>query len=392
MTVAEWIFWVCLLLVCHTYLFYPCLLFLAYSAHQIQRDLSYLGARRDRRRLNLSEEALPAVSLIIPAYNEERRLPEKLANLRQLDYPAEKLEIVFVSDGSTDRTNGILGTLRDSLIRLVVLPERQGKSAALNEGIALASYDILILSDASTLFAPDSIKRLVRHFSDPGVGVACGALRFEGNSEHQHTEGIYWKYEAALRLMEARLGATLTASGAIYTVRRQAFRPLSAEVVIEDFVIPMNARKLGYRVVYDPEAVATDFAANTVVDEYTRRVRIAAGSFKALGELLHVPLPAFTHLAFISHKLLRWGLPFLMVGLLVSNAFLLGSSPFYRLLFLAQALFYFWAAAGYLFRNRMRSVRYALMGYFLLAMNLAYLVGFAQFLTGRGQVKWQRVR
>ena len=131
----------------------------------------------------------------------------------------------------------------------------------------MARHDILVFSDAATLIAPDAIRCLVRHFLDPDVGVVCGALRFDGGAEHVATEGVYWKYETALRLMEGRLGATLTASGAMYAVRRSAFSPLKPETITDDLLVPMNARKRGFRVLFDPEAIATDFAAETVTDK-----------------------------------------------------------------------------------------------------------------------------
>ena len=275
-------------------------------------------------------EELPALSLIIPAYNEETLLQDKIANVQQLDYPTGKLEVIFVSDGSTDRTNEILGAWQDRNMQTVFLPVRQGKPTALNHGVARAKHKILILSDATTLFAPDALKKLVRHFSDSRVGVVCGSIRLQGSLEFHQTEGVYWKYESMLRLMEARLGITLTASGAIYALRRQCYRPLAPNVMIDDFVVPMNARKLGYRVLYDPEAVAIEFGAASVAGEFTRRVRLAVGSFRALGEFVRTPFHPFTYIAFLSHKLLRWILPFLMIGLLVSNM-VLWTSPFYRI-------------------------------------------------------------
>ena len=172
-----------------------------------------------------------------------------------------------------------------------------------------ASHEIIVFSDASTLFAPDAVRKLVRHFGDPHVGVACGTLGFEGNPEFQRTEGVYWRYEKALRVMESRLGATLTASGAIYALRRAAWRPLTPDVMIDDFVVPFAARGLGYGVVFDPEARATDVAEESVAHEFARRVRLAVGSFRALGQLARVRLDAFTSRAFFSHKLLRWVLP-----------------------------------------------------------------------------------
>lgn len=391
MVIAETVFWASLFLVAYTYFFYPAVLFACYALSQIRRDLEYLNVRRDRRRNGLRSEELPPVTFVIPAYNEERYLEAKLDNLRRLDYPADRLEVLFVSDGSTDRTNEILGSAETPPVRSVLLTDRSGKPTALNEGVARAGHDILIFSDAATLFEPDAVRKLVRHFRDPKVGVVCGALKFQGNEEHARTEGVYWRYETALRIMEARLGATLTASGAIYAIRRECYERLEPDVMVEDFLIPMNARKSGFRVVYDPEAVAQDFAAETVADEFTRRVRLAVGSFKALGQLVRVPFRPYTFLAFVSHKLLRWLLPFPLIGLFVANLALVPSSPLYAAAFAGQVLFYGWAALGYLIRHRPRKPRFALMGYFLLAIHFAYLVGLARCLKGHNDARWQRV-
>lgn len=390
MILSKSIFWVCLLLVAYTYFLYPVVLFFAYALAQLRRDCEYLRYRRSRRVPRVDDDASPSISMIIPACNEEAALPAKLLNLLEMDYPLEKMEVIFVSDGSTDGTNAILRRAYDEAVRTVFLPERGGKANALNLGVAQARHEFLIFSDASTLLAPDALKALVRHFADPRVGVVCGSLQFQASAESRQTEGFYWKYEGMLRLMEARLGATLTASGAIYAIRKECYRPLSPRTLLDDFVVPMSARKLHYRVVYDPEAVATDFAADSVDDEFLRRVRIATGSFRALRDLVRVPLSGFTGLAFVSHKLLRWVVPFLLIGVLSSNLFLLGKS-FYQVTLLAQLGFYLFAWAGYVFRHRVAVFRYALVGYFVVAMNLAFLVGFLRFLFGSKEVGWQPV-
>jgi cellulose synthase/poly-beta-1,6-N-acetylglucosamine synthase-like glycosyltransferase len=389
---AEYTFWALVLLVAHTYLLYPCVLMVAYSLAQLRKDFRYLGGRRDRRRRSLDTAELPGVSLIIPAYNEEAHLPDTLANLRLLDYPRDRLQIICVSDASTDRTNDILaGTPALGLdLEVVLLPVRSGKAGALNAAVARARHDVVVFADASTLFRADAIQRLVRHFADPSVGVVCGALRFQGGGDYRHTEGAYWKYESMLRLMEGRLGATLTASGAIYAIRRCCYRELSAEDVIDDFLIPMHARSLGFRVVYDPEAEAVEFAAAKVKDEFTRRVRLAVGSFNALSQFLRTPMPGFTLVSFISHKFLRWVLPLLMIGLLVTNAMLL-ERPFYQALFTGQLLFYGWAALGYIGQDRLRNVPYGLLPYFLVAIHAAFLLGLVRFVFGRQTAAWKRV-
>jgi cellulose synthase/poly-beta-1,6-N-acetylglucosamine synthase-like glycosyltransferase len=386
--VVAGIFWACVALCIYTYAGYPLLLLVGYSFIQLRRDLRYLLGRRERR--VGAADYLPSVTVVIAAYNEEDCIAAKLRNLEQTDYPIEKLQFLVVSDGSSDGTNTILRGSSIPNLECVLLDERQGKPNALNVGIARVKGEVLVLSDAATLFEPDAVRNLVRHFADETVGAVCGALNFENTSESKGTEGVYWRYESMLRLMEARWGATLTASGAIYALRKSCFRELPPGTMIEDFLIPMTARSLGFRILYDPEVIGTDQAASTVAGEFTRRVRLAVGSFRALGQLLRMRLDLTTAFAFVSHKVLRWVLPFIMIGALISNLFLL-ESPGYRVLLGLQIAFYAWGILGYLFRESLRSIRFALFGYFLLAMNAAFFLGFFRALAGRGGVTWRRV-
>jgi cellulose synthase/poly-beta-1,6-N-acetylglucosamine synthase-like glycosyltransferase len=389
-TFVAYIFWACFVLVVYVYVLYPLVLFVSYSIAQIARDWRYLSSRQDRRVRAMKEEELPAVALIVPAYNEERCLPEKRANIRAINYPPAKMEVIFVSDGSTDRTNEILSSFDDSNVQSLFLSERKGKFNALNCGVSQSHTEFLIFSDASTLFAPDAIQKLIRHFANSEVGAVCGSVQLVGSAESQRTEGVYWKYESMLHLMEGRLGATVTASGAIYALRRRCYRPLEPGDVIDDFLIPMNARKMGYRVLYDPEATATEFSVDSVKGEFSRRVRLAVGSFRALSRIASLPLSNFAGLALISHKLLRWILPFLLIGLFVSSLFLL-NRPFYRITFLCQLAFYLWAVLGFFLHHRMQRVRYALVGYFLVSMYAAFLVGFWRYRWGQTDSTWQKV-
>jgi cellulose synthase/poly-beta-1,6-N-acetylglucosamine synthase-like glycosyltransferase len=215
-------------------------------------------------------------------------------------------------------------------------------------------------------------------------------LRFQASAESQQTEGVYWKYESALRLMESRLGAALNASGAVYALRKDAYEPLPRGAVLDDLLIPMNARKRGYSVIYDPEAIATDYAPETIRGEFARRVRIAAGSFQAIPMLLKIRLDRITALCFFSHKLLRWLLPSFLLALMISNAVLIGR-PFYAGFGVLQGAFYAWALLGLACYERLKNVRYALIGHFLVAMNAAFLVGFFRYLRNRRTIEWQRV-
>lgn len=389
-SVIRLLFWVSLSGLLYTYFVYPIILLLVYLVVQSYRDLKFLTGRHDRRVLPPTITEAPAVTLIIPAHNEEEHLAEKIANLERIAYTRDKVEIIFVSDGSTDRTNEILKGISDSRVNVILLPERRGKASALNCAVSCAKHDILIFSDASTLFAENTIHELVRHFRSDSVGAVCGSLRFQAGPESEQTEGVYWHYESMLRLMEGRLGSTLTASGALYALRRRAYVPLAPDTVLDDFVTIMNARKLGLSIVYDPEAVGVDFPPTGVSGEFKRRVRLAWGSFCSLKFFLQVPLPWLTRFAFISHKLLRWLVPVMLLLLLSSNIVLLGSySPSYAAIAAMQLGLYVWALVGFVFRKQVRRIPFAQLGYFLLAMNLALLLGLLRALTGRQQTTWE---
>lgn len=388
--IRRYIFWLSLFGIAYTYFLYPAVLFVLYCFSQAWRDLRYLVGRRSRRARVSEFGPLPYVSIVIAAYNEELVLPGKIANLRSLDYPSDRVEIILVSDGSNDGTNRILSEIKDKQFRTVLLAERSGKANALNHGVAAASHEILVFSDASTLLAPAALKMLVRHFAEPKAGAVCGALQFKNSLESQQTEGVYWKYESMLRLMEARLGATLTASGAMYAVRRDCYRPIPTGCIVDDLIIPMNVRRAGFGVKYDPEAIAYEEAAESVKGEFKRRVRIALGSFLALFYLAPCLLDPMTAFAFVSHKFLRWILPLLQLALLASNL-ALWSQPPYRWFLMAQMLFYLWAILGMVFKKRLLRVRFALVPYFLTAMNIAYLIGLIKAFGSRQKATWDRV-
>src|SRR5437868_396700 len=390
LSVARITFWICAFLVVYPYVVYPMLLFFAYSLTQVWRDLVYLTGRRGRRTLSPAPDELPAVSIIVPAHNEEQVLPQKIENLRRLDYSLDRMQIIFVSDGSTDNTARILRETEDRNFECVLLSERLGKANALNQAVARARNPILIFCDASTLFEPDAVKKLVRHFSDRQVGAVCGALRYQGTPEARQTEGVYWRYESTLRMMEARLGAILNASGAIYALRRECYPQLSQSTILDDFMIPMKAREMGFAVLYDPEALALEFAASNVSGEFTRRVRLAMGSFRAFGRLVRVPLRGFTPFALLSHKLLRWAVPFFLIGLLVTSI-ILSAYPLYRVALAAQIAFYIWAGLGFFFYEGMRRMRYGVVPYYLFAMHLAFLIGFIRCVFGSEKAAWQKV-
>lgn len=390
MSAITWTFWICLGAVVYAYTLYPVALS---AACRIAGAWQARNAGGDARRAagTWPHRELPRISLLVTAFNEECHLAAKLRNIDQIDYPRDHFECIFVSDGSTDATDRILEDASQPGFHFLRLPVRQGKPTAVNLAAATARGDILILSDASTMLSPDAARKLAAHFADPRIGVVCGSITFARTEESAATEGIYWRYETMLRRMEAQISATLTASGAMYAVRRSCFRPLAPGAILDDFLVPMTARRLGYRVEYDPEARARETAATSVKAEFTRRVRLAAGSFRSLGTLTRGALSSPVVLwAFLSHKLLRWLAPVFLIGLLATS-FALREKPLYGLALTLQGAFCLWALAGWAYRPRLEKVRFALVAYFLMAMNVAFLVGLARSLTGRQSVTWTRV-
>lgn len=377
------IFWTACALVLYTYAGYPLLLFLVSSAVEVGRSWRLLLREVPTRHADAAPP--PGVSILIAAHNEEAEMAGLCASVRALDYPRDRLELILVSDGSTDGTDAGFELQREPWMHLLRQPVRAGKASALNVGAACARHEILVLLDASTRPQPETLRRLTRHFARPEVGVVCGALRFRHHAASRHAEGAYWSYECLLRLMEGRLGATLTASGALYAVRRSCFPRLRPDAWIEDFLIPMQARRTGLAVVYDPEAWAWEVPAPSLGGEFRRRVRLAVGSFRGLGELLRTPVDGVTRWALLSHKLLRWSVPFFLL-LALATSLALWSLPLYRAFALAQLAMYLLAWAG----SRRHKVARAI--YFFLAMNAAFFWGFVLFLFDRKETAWQQVR
>jgi len=368
----------------YSYCGYPALLFLLASAVQAWRDLTYLWRRTDRR---CRWEGLPSVSVIIAAHNEEAVIEAKLRNTLVLRYPRERLEIIVGSDGSDDATEDIVRRFADQGVRLLAFHERRGKLSVLNDCVREAKGEILLFSDANTMLEPDALTRLVRHFADPGVGVVCGELRLQG----ERRETAYWHFEVTLKFLESRLDSALGANGAIYAMRRALYPFPPKHLITDDFVIPMMARMRGYRIRYDPEALAHEEVTGNAGHEFRRRVRIGAGNFQALWccRSLLLPWKGFVSLCFWSHKVLRWFTPFLLVTGLVASLCMIRTLPG-RVLVAAQAGFYLLALLGHLLtRVGLHLTLLRLPGYFLL-INAGLACGLFELLLGRQKAAWER--
>jgi len=369
------LFWVSLSLIFFTYAGYPIWLYF-----------------RARFRPHPARPAriCPSVTVVLAVWNEEKYLSAKLQNLDALDYPADRLQIVVVSDGSTDETNTYLAAWEKRGRQAVVLPRHFGKATALNHGVAKATGEIVVFTDARQSIATDSLMNLVANFADPTVGCVSGELIIsqESSSSSANGFGLYWRVEKKIRHWESLAGSVVGATGSFYAVRRNLLSPLPAETILDDMFIPFQVVRQGQRVIFEPCAVALDRLSNGPRREFRRKVRTLAGNY----QLLRLAPWILTRsnplqLQFICHKLLRLLVPFALAGLLVSSIWL--RPDLYRFIFGLQIVFYGLATLS-IFRSKFGIVsRLADISLAFVVLNLAAAVAFLYFITGKKAV-WAR--
>ena len=294
---------------------------------------------------------LPTVSLLIAAHNEEADIGSRLRNALSLRYPPDRLEIVVASDGSTDRTEQIVREFSDRGVRLIAFPQNRGKAAVLNDCIPRLQSDVVVLSDANTNMHPDAVRRLATWLVDPSVGAVCGKLILTDGESGRNVDGHYWKYETFLKECESRLGALLGCNGGIYAIRRNLVPAIPEGTILDDFVIPLEARRrTKCRIVFDSQALAWEETAPDIGAEFRRRSRIGAGGFQSIAQLwpLLSPSHGWVSFTFLGHKLLPWISPFCLVGLVVLNLLLLGVPGFGYLLATQAGLYAIALGAAYM--------------------------------------------
>ena len=380
--VAEKLFWIAFGLVVYVYFCYPLLLLV----------LSKL------RRAQLIQKAdfTPTVSVIIAAYNEEEVLAKKIENCLGLDYPKEKLEIIVASDGSTDSTNEIVKTFASQGVRLVALASNRGKSAAQNRAVAEAHGDVLLFTDANVRLWPNAVRKVIRNFGDENVGCVVGKVTYQniGDTSVSEGEGLYWRYELFLREKESQLGNLAMGSGPIIAVHRDLYQQLDQNVG-EDFVLPIRIAINGCRTVYEPAAVSEEILfQNTPTSMFKSKVRVISKDLRGLF-LYRVILNPFKYPLYawglISHKLLRWLVPYFLITFFGFNLLLLGN-PLYDLTLALQIAFYGLAIAGYLWQRNGKAPRVLGLPFSFCLVNIAALVGVARFLMGNRSGQWEPVR
>jgi len=368
----EIVFWVAAGLIVYAHLGYPLLL----------RGLVALFGRREPERASAE---LPAVSLLIPAYDEEQVIERKVANARALDYPADRLEVVVASDGSSDRTPELA---RSAGADLVLELPRGGKVAALNQAVRQATGEILAFSDANSYWRPDALRRLVGRFADPEVGYACGQVRFDGG-EGGNQEGLYWRYEMAVRSLETRLAGITAGNGGIYAVRREAYIELDPSRG-QDIGFPFELTKRGWRAVYEPDAVAEEKMAPTVEGEFRRKRRMMWGLWDVMlrwGMLDPRGYGPAYALEIYSHRLLRYLTPWLHLIAFAANAALLGGGAVYVVTFALQLALLAAALLG-----RFVPVLPFRIAYYYVTVTASIAVGLWDRLrAGRVPIGWEKV-
>ena len=337
MTVALLVFWISLGALAFTYLGYPIVILL----------LARLRPRPDR-----PGPGEPTVTIIVPAYNEADVIRPKLESILGLDYPKEKLETLVLTDGSTDGTDAIVQEYADRGITLRASETNAGKLARLNEHTPTAQGEIVVFSDAAAVLAPDAVRRLVRHFADPEVGCVAGHYDVSGADQaaRGRQEQLYWRYETAVRAAEGRVSTALGAHGALYAIRKKLYPGLPPGTINDDYFIPVAIVAAGFRVIYEPAAHAVEPAVE--MEGFHRHIRISMGNWQQLALVRRLargrkwgPL-----LQFLAHKALRLGGPVFLLAMFGAAIVLPG--PFYRILLLAQGLFYLLGVAGMIHSSR----------------------------------------
>ena len=343
-----------------------------------------------------SGEIEPHLTMIIPTYNEADVIQRKIENSLQINYDKDKLQILIIDDDSDDGTPNIIEEYADEGIELISKPKRSGKMESLQVGVARADGDLLVMSDASPSYTPDAIRKMVRHFNDPEIGIVIGKLAvWDAENSVAKPAGLYWRYESQIRKLESRIGSTIGMHGNMYLIRKHLFPQLSKDTINDEWSIAMRTIQKGFRIVYEPNAISYDDVSKKMHDEFKRRIRINAGRYQAFFGKQNLwpwnaPLVIFE---IISHKLSRLLLPFFMLGALLCNIFavLIPSAPMYMVILLGlQSIFYGLAFIGYVLEQRGISLKLANFAYYLVSSNIAALLGFMRFMRQNQSVMWEK--
>lgn len=355
MGIVEIIFWISISLIIYSTIIYLILL-------NLFRNNDYV----------VDEDYLPTITLIICAYNEEKNILNKFKNVEDLEYPMEKIQVILVDDGSDDRTVEIAKSF--NFVNILSL-DRSGKTSAQNEAVKIAQNDILVFSDANSIYHPNAIKKLARNFADQRVGVVCGELRYH---EEKSEESIYWNYEIAIKKGESRNGWLIGANGSIYAVRRESYVPLPKDA-ISDHLEPIKVYGNGLDIIYESEAIAIEDAPINVLLRKRRIILRSLISMKYILNELNPFRKRSIYIPYVSHKLIRWFTPIFLLLIFLSSGLLINYSNMYLYMFYSQIFFY-------LLGLTISPIRY------FLKVNIASLLAIIDWLKGKKQDTWEVIR
>lgn len=379
--ITQIIFWLSLTSLIYTYIGYPIFVY----------AVSFLRPLKVKK-----SDFLPNITVIITAYNEERDIRAKLENTLQIDYPKDKLEILAASDCSNDKTDEIVKEFAGEGVKLHRQTERLGKTMAQNAAVEKASGEIILFSDATTMYEKDVLQAMLPNFADKSVGCVAGKLIYVDDSSSNVGKGAksYWNYETFIKTSESRACSLIGASGCLYAVRKSLYQPMYAEAC-SDFLICTIVYQQGFRSVFEPNAVCTEETNRQTDKEMQMRVRVISQTFTDLWRNRQVLNPfknGFFAVQVISHKVFRYAVPLFLLFLLLSSAILAFSSIFFALIFAVQFIFYAAALIGWLLEGREKNIGILAISLYFVLTNLASAIGFYKFLRGENYASWEPIR
>lgn len=390
MKTFEIIFWISIFIVFYTYLGYGILLYILVKIKE---------AFCNKKQYELPDE-LPEVTLLIAAYNEENVVDEKMQNCIEIDYPKDKLKIVWITDGSNDQTNEKLNKYPETTV--LFCPERQGKTAALNRAIPFVTTPIVIFTDANTMINKESFFEIVKCFSNPEVGCVAGEKRIavqQKDGAAAGGEGLYWKYESILKALDSRLYSAVGAAGELFAIRTQLFEIMENDTLLDDFILSIRIVQRGYKIAYCNTAYAIESGSASMKEEEKRKVRIAAGGLQSiwrLKSLLNIFRYGIFSFQYISHRVLRWSItPVLLFPLIPLNIILLALAPYsplYWIILVLQTTFYVMGFLGYYLSTKEIKNKVLFIPYYFLFMNINVIKGFAYLKKRKGNGAWEKAK
>lgn len=356
------------------------------------------------KKYKVDEGYYPTLSILVAAYNEEKVIGEKIINLSQLDYPIEKLEFLIGSDGSDDKTVEITKGFSDiKNLRVFELP-RGGKVNVLNSLLKEAKGDVLVFTDANTMFDTKAIRHLVKYFQDERIGCVSGQLRYKVDKlsgQGAKSENTYWKYENWVKVLESKVGRLSGANGAIYAVRKGLIREIRKGIINDDFYVATSVLQSGYDVILETKAIAYEEPNDDLAGQFRRHVRDGAGHYQAIAVFWRLLFPRKGSFVHISHRVVRWLVPFFLISAFVCNAALAGQSLFMLSMFLCQIIMYMLMFIYYLGTKKEKEREAGHKGlvskllsivYYFFSVNLALFLGFVRLIRKQQRATWETQR